>query len=131
MLPITNMKQLYTRISKQCWSNSCYRQQKEQRQQLFYGPLSGTTRVSQYQKKHLPTHHPDHHQIFISFFHLLQLIASSLFKLSASQSFCITSLHVLFALPLGLELSTSYSIHFFTQSVSSFRNTCPQKEVTE
>ena len=26
---------------------------------------------------------------------------------------------------LALEPSTSYSIHFFTQSVSSFRNTCP------
>jgi len=38
--------------------------------------------------------------------------------------FCTTSLHVLFGLPLGLEPSTSYSVHFFTQSVSSFRNTC-------
>jgi len=28
-------------------------------------------------------------------------------------------------LPFGLELSTSYSIHFFTQSVSSFCSTCP------
>jgi len=28
-------------------------------QQPFYGPLSGTTRVSRYQKKHSPTHHPD------------------------------------------------------------------------
>ena len=27
-------------------------------QQPFYGPLSGTTRVSRYQKKHSPTHHP-------------------------------------------------------------------------
>jgi len=26
---------------------------------------------------------------------------------------------------LGLEPATSYSIHFFTQSVSSFHNTCP------
>jgi len=40
-------------------------------------------------------------------------------------SFCTTFLHVLFGLPLGLEPSTSYSLHFFTQSVSSFRNTCP------
>jgi len=39
--------------------------------------------------------------------------------------FCTTSLHVLFGLLLGLEPSTSYSIHFFTQTVSSFRNTCP------
>ena len=81
--------------------------------------------MSQYQKKHSPTHHADHHPIFISFFHLPRSIASSLFKLHAWQSFCTTSLHVLFGLPLGLESSTSYSIHFFTQSVSSFRNTCP------
>jgi len=26
--------------------------------QSFYGPLSGTTRVSRYQKKHSPTQHP-------------------------------------------------------------------------
>jgi len=96
-----------------------------QQQQSFYGPLSGTTRVRRYQKKHSPTHHPGHHPIFINFFHLLQSIASSLFKLRAWQSFCTTSLHILFGLPLGLELSTSYSIHFFTQSVSSFRNTYP------
>ena len=53
----------------------------------FYGPLSGTTRVSRYQKKHSPTHHPDHHPIFISFFHLPRSIASSLFRLCAWQSF--------------------------------------------
>jgi len=93
--------------------------------QSFYDPLSGTTRVSQYQKKHSPTHNPDHHPIFISFFHLPRSIASSLFKLRAWQPFCTASLHVLFGLPLGLRPSTSYSIHFFTQSVSSFRNTCP------
>jgi len=29
-------------------------------QQPFYGLLSGSTRVHRYQKKHLPTHHPDH-----------------------------------------------------------------------
>jgi len=92
-------------------------QQQQQQQQSFYGPLSGTTRVSRYQKKHSPTHHPDHHPI--SFFHLLRSIASSLFKLPAWQSFCTTSLHVHFGLPLGLKPSASYSIHFFTQSVSS------------
>jgi len=94
-------------------------------QQPFYGPLSRTSRVSRYQKKHSPTHHPDHHPIFISFFHLPRSTASSLFKLRAWQSFCTTSFHVLFGLPLGLEPSTSYSIHFFIQSVSSFRSTCP------
>ena len=100
-------------------------QPKTCQQQPFYGPLSGTTPVSRYQKKYSPTHHPDHHPVFISFFHLPRSIASSLFKLRAWQSFCTTSVHVLFGLPLGQEPSTSYSIHFFTQSVSSFRNTCP------
>ena len=91
-------------------------------QQSFCGPLSGSTRC---QKKHSPTHHPGRYPIFISFFHLLQSIASSLFKLRAWQSFCTTSFHVLFGLPLGLEPSTSYSIHLSTQSVSYFRNICP------
>ena len=83
--------------------------------------------MSRYQKKHSPTHHPDHHPTFISFFHLPQSIASSLFNLRAWQSFCTTSLHVLFGLPLGLEPSTSYSMHFFTQSLSSFHSTCPYR----
>ena len=56
--------------------------------------------------------------------HLLQSIASSLFNLRAWQSFSTTSLQILFGLPLGLAPSTLYSIHFFTQSVSSFCNTC-------
>ena len=68
------------------------------------------------------THPPT---ILISFFHLPRSIACSLFKLHAWQSYCTTSLHVLFGLPLGLEPSTSYSIHIFTQSVSSYRNRCP------
>jgi len=95
----------------------------QRQQQPFYGPLSGTTWVSRYQKKRSPTHHPDRHPIFIIFFHLPRSIASSLFKLCACQSFCTTSSHVLFGLPLGLEPSTSYSIHFFTQSVSSLCST--------
>jgi len=65
-------------------------------QRPFYGPLSRTTRVSRYQKKHSSTHHPDHQLIFISFFHLPRSTASSLFKLRAWQSFCTTSFHVLF-----------------------------------
>jgi len=82
--------------------------------------------VNWYQKKHSPTHHPYHHPIFISFFHLLRSIASSLFKLRAWQFHCTTSLHILFGLPLGLEPSISYSIILlFIQSVSAFCNTCP------
>jgi len=71
--------------------------------QPFYGPLSGTTRVSRYQKKHSPTHHPDRHPIFISFFHLLRSVESSLFNLRVWQSFSTIYLQVLFGLPLGLE----------------------------
>jgi len=70
-------------------------QQQQQQQQPFYGPLSGTTRVSWYQKKHSPTHHADYHPIFISFFHLPRSIASFLFKLRAWQSFCHNMLELL------------------------------------
>jgi len=47
------------------------------------------------------------------------------FMCGAWQSFSTISLQVFFGLPLGLAPSTSYSIHFFTQSLSSFSNTCP------
>jgi len=87
---------------------------------------SGTTWVGWYQKKHSPTHtHPDHQTSFINFVHLLRSIASSLFNLHTWQSFSTTSVQVLFGLAHVLEPLTSYSIHFFTQSLSSFRNTCP------
>jgi len=67
-----------------------------------------------------PLTYPDHHPTFISFFHLLRSNASSLFNLRAWQPFCTTSLQVLFDLRLGLEPSTSYSIHLFTQSCLLF-----------
>ena len=92
--------------------------------QPFNGLLSGTTRVGRYQKKQSPTHtHPDHRTSFIIFLHLQWSMASSLFSLRAWQSSRTTSLQVLFGLALGPW--TSYSIHFFTQSSSSFRSTCP------
>jgi len=69
--------------------------------------------------------YPGYQPSFISFVHLLRSMASSLFNLCAWQSFCTTSLHIVFGLSLCLEPSTSYSIHFFVQSSSSFRNTCP------
>jgi len=89
--------------------------------------LSRTTWVSQYQKKHSPTHtYSDHQPSFICFLHLLRFMASFLFNLRAWQSFCTTSVQVFFGLHLGLAPSISYySIHFFTQSLSSFRSTCP------
>ena len=94
----------------------------------FNGPLSGTTRVGRYQKKHSPTHtHPDHRTSFIIFLHLQRSMASSLFSLRAWQSFSTTSLQVLFDLPLGLGPYTSYSMHFFAKSPSSFGSTCPYR----
>ena len=41
--------------------------------------------------------------------------------------FCTTSLQVVFGKPLGLAPSTSYSMHFFTQLLSSLHNTCPSQ----
>ena len=100
--------------------------QQQQQQQPFNGLWSGTTRVGRYQKKHSPTHtHSDHQTSFIIFLHLQRSMASSLFILRAWQSSRTTSLQVLFGLPLCLGPSTSYTIHFFTQSSSSFRSTCP------
>ena len=91
----------------------------------FYGPLSCTTRNSRYQKKHSPTYtSPDHQSSFICILHILQLMIFSLFNLHAWHSFCTISVQVFFGLPLGIAPCTSYTIHFFTQSLSSFRSTC-------
>ena len=87
--------------------------------QPFNGLWSRTTQVGWYQKKHSPTHtHPVHQTSFINFLHLLWSIASSVFSLRAWQSSLTTSLQVLFGLPHGFGPSTSYSMHFFTQSSS-------------
>ena len=92
--------------------------------QSFNEPLSGTISIGWYQKEHSPTHtHHVRRTSFINFLHLLRPIASSLFNLHAWQSFSTTSLQVLCGLPLGLE--ASHPIHFFNQSSSPFRNTCP------
>jgi len=61
----------------------------------------------------------------ICFLHLLRSMASSLFNPCALESFSTISRQVFFGLPLGLAPSTSYSIHFFIQSLSSFCSTCP------
>ena len=80
------------------------------------------------QKKYSPTHtHLDHQTSFINYLHLLWSITSSLFNLLAWQSISTISLQVLFGLPLGLGPCSSYSMHFFTQSLSSFCNTCPYR----
>jgi len=46
-------------------------------------------------------------------------------QLRAWLSLGTTSLQVLFGVSLSLKSSTSHSIHYFTQSLSSFRNTRP------
>ena len=97
----------------------------QQQQRPFNGLWSGTTRVGRYQKELSPAHtHPDQSTSFITFLHLQRSTASSLFSLRAWQSARTTSFQVLFGLPLGRELSTLYSMHFFPQSSSSFRSTC-------
>jgi len=83
--------------------------------QPFNGPLSGTTRVGRYQKKHSPTHTDhDRRTSFINLLHLLRSIATSVFSLCAWQSSFTTSLQVLFGLSRGLGPSTSYSMHFWS-----------------
>jgi len=92
----------------------------------FTALCPGLPRWASTRKKHSSTHIYPYQQLsFISFLHLLRSIASSLLNLCAWQSFCTTFSQVLFGLPLGLAPSTSYSIHTFTKSLSSFRNTCP------
>ena len=93
--------------------------------QPFNGSWSGTTRVGRYEKKLTHSHPSWSSDSFINFLYLLRSIAYSVFSLRAWQSSLTTSLQVLFGLPLGLGPSISYSMHFFTQSLSSFRSTCP------
>jgi len=72
-----------------------------------------------------PTHPPS--QSSSNLYQLLPstMIHSILLVQVVCLASCTTSVHVLFGLPIGLKPSTSYSIHFFTQSVSSFRSICP------
>ena len=115
------------RFSIGCWHDMVYWRMMDARTHTkpFYGPLSGSTPVSRYKKKHSSTHTPPAHQPSLS--------ASSIYRepwhhpcsFHIFGNLCTTSNDVLFGLPMGLEPSTSYSIHFFTQSLSSFCNTCP------
>jgi len=63
------------------------------RTEPFNSPLSWTTRVGRYQKKHLPIHtRPDHQTSFINFLHLWFIAFS--FNLHAWQFFSTTSVQV-------------------------------------
>ena len=78
------------------------------KQQPFYGPLSGITRVSQYLKT--GSTYVCHQLSFMSFLHLLRSTANSLFNLCAWQALFTTSLQVPFGGPLGLEPCFVYLI---------------------
>jgi len=89
--------------------------------------FAGTTRVSQCLKKQSPTHtYPDHQSSFIFFLHLLRSQHTPCSIYVINSLFCTTSQQVLLVYllvwnpPLHTP-STSYSIYFFTQSLSSFR----------
>jgi len=59
----------------------------------FLWPFVRDYPVSRYQKKCSPTHtYPDHQSSCICFFHLLQSMASYLFRQHAWQSFCTISI---------------------------------------
>jgi len=94
------------------WNYVCYN---TQQQQLFYGPLSRTTRVSRYQKKHSPSWS----------FNLYQLLLSTtIHSILSVQITCLAIFyHNLFPCPLW---SNSWSgalhliFHTFLHSISVF-----------
>jgi len=88
--------------------------------------FSGTTRVSRYQKKHSPTHTYRGHQSYLSAFSIYYdpwhppcsiHVPDSLFPQSLSKFYLV------YLLAWHPPLHTPYI--FFTQSLSSFWNTCP------
>jgi len=90
----------------------------------FYSLLSGTTQVNCTRRNI----HPltpilvNHASSAFSIYYDPQYPPCSIYMLDSL--FCTTDLQIFFGIPLGLEPSTSHSIHFFTQSLSSFCNTC-------
>jgi len=75
--------------------------------------LSGTTQVSQNQKKHSSTHtYHGHQSSLICFLHLLQSMASSVFKFTCLTVFFHNLSSGFLWSPLRLAPSTSHSIHF-------------------
>jgi len=57
--------------------------------------------------------------------YILWLNLHSLVSATVNNAAYLVNLGFKFHSLLILETSTSYSIHFFTQSLSSFRSTCP------
>ena len=80
--------------------------------------LSGTTRVSWYQKKHSPTHNHRGHQSSLSASSIYYNPWHPPYSIHVLQPLSTISLQVFFGLPLGLAPSTSYSIvHTFLHHV--------------
>ena len=87
--------------------------------------LSRTTRMSQYQKKHSHSH--------LSWSSIIPYLLPPSIIIHGTISVQFTCLTVFlhnlcpsfFGLPLSLAPSTSYSIHVFPKSLSSFHNICP------
>ena len=73
------------------------------------------------------THHPPSwsSNLIISFFHVPRSTASSLFKLCAWQSFCTTSFHVFFGLPLPQSASLHRELYTVWMRYSSPDNHQP------
>ena len=91
--------------------------------QLFYDPLSGTTWVSQCQKKHSPTH------ISWSSSNLYQLPSTMIHSILPVQFMCLPIfLHNLSPSPLwstSLSGALHFMLHTFLHPVYFFWNTCP------
>jgi len=84
--------------------------------QPFYGPLSCTTQLSRYQKKHSLTHtYPDHQPSFISFLHLLRPIALSI----PSSIYVLDTLFVQLLSKFSLVYLLLWHIPLHTLNISS------------
>jgi len=87
-------------------------------QQLFYGTLSGTSQVSQYQKKHSPTlTYHDHQQSFIS---LIAIIHSIIPVQSACSTIFLHNFTSSFLWPISGSGTLHFILHTFLHPVIIF-----------
>ena len=92
----------------------------------YFGEMFFSDQVSRYQKKHSPIYtYRDHQSSLILLPQSIMIHGILSVQFTCLTVFFTISHQVFFGLPLGLAPSTSYSIYFFTQSLSSFRSTCP------
>jgi len=93
-------------------------QQQQQQQLLFYSCLDF---VQDYPDEPVPEETFTHsHLSWSSIILYLLPPSTAIHSILRVQSFCTTSVQVFFGQPLRLAPFTSYSIHFFTQSLSFF-----------